>query len=252
MRLGIHQIEASGTRSSTTFLRGDSTWAAPPGGGGSSSAWPPGSADKPPAVSNAKDDEFDGLSSVSWVNGPFAPSTWSINSTRESHAIIGSNGNGNNLVTKVQTVPAFPFTAMAKLAGSTARLANNTVGIILAPASPASTSPVLIAGLQTAAANEFYQRLLWSNHTSSFTSSVVARNVGTASGNPLKAPMPLYLRFDVASATSVAVGFSWDGWNWVYTDSALNPGFTPGVMGIGIDEFGTANLAAHFDWFRVT
>lgn len=34
MKLGVHQIDATGTRSDTTFLRGDGAWETPAGGGG--------------------------------------------------------------------------------------------------------------------------------------------------------------------------------------------------------------------------
>jgi hypothetical protein len=33
--VSVNRLGTSGTRDSTTFLRGDNTWAAPPGGGGS-------------------------------------------------------------------------------------------------------------------------------------------------------------------------------------------------------------------------
>lgn len=223
-------------------------------GGGGGSAYKLGDADAPPASPNAKDDEFDGTSSVTWANGPYAPTAWDINSTRPGHGVLRANGL-TNLVAKYQAVPgSYPYTLTAKIAGSNASGANQAVALLLAPASPATSSPVVLLGFQIGSTDVFIQRLLWSNHSTSFTSGT--RGVGlpiTSGGGPLRHPIaPLYARMVVASATSVKTQLSWDGWNWVTLDSALNPGFTPGVMGVGVSEFGTADLTAHFDWFRVT
>jgi len=64
----ISDIEATGTPSATTFLRGDGSWAAPAGGGGSASFFNPYAVD--PLTANAKSDGFDGGS----LNAKWTPS----------------------------------------------------------------------------------------------------------------------------------------------------------------------------------
>jgi hypothetical protein len=57
----------------------------------------------------------------------------------------------------------------------------------------------------------------------------------------------------VTSATNVSCYGSADGRAWFAIETGLNPGFTPGVMGVCANEEGTAGpVEAYFDFFRVT
>jgi hypothetical protein len=211
-----------------------------------------GSADVPPASPNAKDDEFDGTSSVTWTSTPTAPTSFDINTTRPSHAVMRSSGNGNNIVGKYQAVPgAYPYTITAKLAGQNARGASNRAGIFIAPASPTGASAVMMATTEVGATDAYWQRVLNSAFTGTFSSSNVGFRLPVTSGS-WRDFGPIYFRIKVNSATSVDTSLSRDGWNFVTFESAFNPGFTPGVMGIFVAEVGTADLTAHFDFFRVT
>lgn len=221
-------------------------------GSGGGSSYPPGSADAHPSSPNDKDDEFDGTSSVVWTSTPTAPTLWDINSSRSSHAALRSNGNGNNVVGKYQAVPgAYPYTITAKVAGHTSHGASNRVGIFLGPTTPTGASPNLLLTTEVAATAHYWQRVLQSSFTGSFTSASVGLQLPVNSGS-WRDFGPTYLRLIVASATSVSSALSRDGWNWVTFESALNPGFTPGVMGVFVGETGTADLTAHFDFFRVS
>jgi hypothetical protein len=222
------------------------------GGGGGGSAYPPGSPDAPPTSPNAKDDEFDGTSSVTWTSTPTAPTSWVINTTRASHAVLRSNGNGNNVVGKYQTVPgSYPYTITVKVTGHNSHGASNRVGIFLGPASPTGASANILLATEVAATSHYWQRVLQSSFTGSFTSSAIGLQIPVTSGG-FRDFGAFYFRFKVNSATSVDSSLSRDGWNFVTFESAFNPGFTPGVMGVFTGETGTADLTAHFDFFRVT
>ena len=88
----------------------DADWETPSGGG---SGYPPGSPDAPPTSPNAKDDEFDGSSSVTWTSTPTAPNAWDINTTSPDCAYWTANSGGASAtyVGKYQSVPSMPLFA---------------------------------------------------------------------------------------------------------------------------------------------
>jgi hypothetical protein len=219
----------------------DTGWATPSGGG---SAYPLGSADQPPTSPNAKDDEFDGTSSVTWSNTPTPPTSWDINTTRPGHAYLKPPA-GTTYSGKVQAVPgAYPFTITAKFI-STGRAANNRRGgIILAPAVPTGTSNIWYVG---------------GNYSSGLGGAITGRLKATYAGTYISDPGvfpfdgwwgPYYVKVKVNSATSIDSWISLDGYAWVPVEAGANPGFTPDTMGIAATSDG-ATPELFCDFFRI-
>lgn len=224
-------------------------WAAASGGGGSS--WPPGSADKPPTSPNAKDDEFDGSTSVTWTDTPTAAALWNVDGDRSHHLHLqAASAQAGNTVGKYQSAPgSYPYTFAAKLAGHDLRANYGFVGLLLAPAAPTSTSLMVYFGPQYNSGSSGLSVRRGSNNFA-----------GTGSFSETVAPafwtnmiLPIYLRMIVSSATSVALQMSADGWAWVPVQTGFNPGFTPGVMGLVANyNSGGNTVDSYFDFFRVT
>lgn len=239
----VKRINSSGT---VTTVEG--------GGSGGGSTYPPGSADIHPTTPNAKDDEFDGTSTVTWSATPTAANAFDINTTRADHAYIKASGSGSAYVGKVQPVPgSFPFTITAKVKSSTGRANNHRLGgIVLGPASPTGTSTMIYLG----------QTWDTTNHGAPGTgvNRMQVQFGGTfgtvAAARPLIGHhSELYLRMTVTSATSISTWTSTDGYAWTPVESAFSPSpaFTPGVMGIVCSEEGSAvGVESYFEWFRVT
>jgi hypothetical protein len=210
------------------------------------------SGDPPPNAPNAKDDEFDGTSAVSWTTTPTAPNASDIDTTERGCLYVKASGSGAVLVGKYQAVPAsYPYTITTKV-HSTGRLSfHKSGGIILIPSSPTnSSSALLLSHTARSSANAGIQRtILTLGGTFSSESSApgpLPEVLGPAKG-------PRYLRVKVNSATSVDTLASADGKAWFSVESGLNPGFTPAFMGLACnEESGAGGVEAYFDFFRVT
>lgn len=216
-----------------------------PGSSGGSGLWATNPAvDTKPGSPNAKDDEFDGTSSVTWTNTPTAPNAWDINTTRAGHAYLKASGSGAALVGKYQAVPSFPFTITAKLSSTTGRAGfHRGGGIFIAAASPTGSSNAVYVGAQNDS-QRVYNRI-----TETLGGSFVSQSAKTYYGHW----GPVYLRLVVTSATSVTPYMSHDGWSWLQIEAAFNPGFTPGVMGLcANEESAGGGVEAQFDFFRIT
>lgn len=214
------------------------------GGGGGGAAYPPGSADAPPATANAKNDEFDGTSSATWATTPTAPTAWDRGTTRPGHLYVKKSGsNSGEWAGLTQPAPtAYPYSVVTKLTGTTAVTNSNRAGgLILAASASASASANYIGQVAIqAAAMRVTQTMggTWSSNNATTT----------------KVPfgVPLYLKVTVTSATSVTWYVSADGWAWQPVET-WNPGFTIGTIGLGCsNEASTATVEAYFDYFRVS
>lgn len=212
--------------------------------------YPAGSADRPPTSANAKDDEFDGTSSVSWSSTPTAPAAWDINTSRPHHAYLKASGTAAAYVGKLQATPgSYPYTVTAKLSSATIRARYQRACLILSPASPTGTTS--FCGVismwnpdQAGSAGGFSA----SRQTAQFGGTF-----GSIAGATFLGAGALYMRLVVNSATSVDFYASTDGWSWVPLQTGLNPGFTPALMGLAVnDESANSGVEAYFDFFRVT
>lgn len=216
-------------------------------------------ADFPPSSANAKDDEFDGTTSVTWTATPTAPTTWNV---AGGHAYIRSNGNGTPfpLVGRYQSIPgAYPFTIETKVSSANLHTTSAFVGLLISTASPtaSSASMTLSTGVAASAGatGVFTQRIKWTAFTGSSFSSAATENAysPTVGSTKLQPPaVPRYLRMIGTSASSWACYTSMDGSNWRTLETGVNPGFTPGVMGIIVCENGQTDLEATFEYFRVS
>lgn len=198
--------------------------------------------DTPPAVPNAKDDEFDGTSSVSWTQFG-SPNTWNINSTLTGHAYLKASGSGGTLVGVVQAVPSFPFTATVKLKGTTRRANfHRGGGLCFFPAGAISgvSAPVYYGLVHNT--NFEIDRVKYSD-LSTFGSQTQQYS------GPIT---PVYLRAIVNSATSVDLAFSQDGVGFVTHVAAYNPTFSIGQIGLAnSEESALGGVESWFEWFRV-
>lgn len=236
-----HKLKRVNSAGSVTTIEGA-------GGGGGTTAYPPGSADIPPTSPNAKDDEFDGTTSVTWTATPTAAAAWNINSDRLHHLHLQALlAQAANTVGRHQPVPgSYPFTFTTKLAGHTARSNFSYAGLVLAPASPISSSLLVYFGPQAnTSSSGFSVRRGSNNFAGSGSFSETVSPVGGMF-------QPVYLRITVNSATSIDLSMSLDGVAWLPVQSAFNPGFTPGVMGLVACYNGGGAVDAYFDFFRVT
>lgn len=205
--------------------------------------------DATPTSPNAKDDEFDGSSSVTWTSTPTAPNAWDINTTAKDCAYLKANSGGSSAtyVGKYQSVPSTPFTITAKVASTCRANYQRGGGIFIAPSSPTSTSSLVYLGhiFHTSYQNRALMRvqaLFNGSSPTNTTPTVLLPMWGWA-----------YLRLVVTSATNVSSYGSADGRAWFALETGLNPGFTPGVMGVCANEEGAAGpVEAYFEYFRVT
>jgi hypothetical protein len=211
------------------------------------SGYQPGSADVPPSVPNAQDDEFNTTSTATWTATPTAPATWNVDADRQSNLHLRSSGS-TALVGRYQAVPAsYPYTITAKLEGTSARSNfHRGGGIFIAPASPTGASAAIYLGAlwDTSIGQPYFARL----------SETLGGTFSSVSGSRfmLFRESGSYLKMTVNSATSVDLDVSGDGYSWMRVETGLNPGFTPGVMGICASEDSVGGgVDAYFDWFRV-
>lgn len=201
----------------------------------------------PPRVPGTQDDEFDSLSSVSWSNGPTAPTTWDINSTIANKGYLRANGSGGSFVSVLQAIPgSYPFTAIMRVNSNRRGGSNLGLGLVLGPATPTTSSKILWLGPNYNGGSQVWQRLSYNSwSTSSFVGATTCNAFNNWDG-------AMWIKLVATSATSLALYLSVDGDIWTLVESGLNPGFTPGVMGVGMSENGTADLEGAVDFFRVT
>lgn len=224
------------------------------GGGGSLIITLPGttipglaaSPDQVPASPSADDEEFDAALSGSWtVAGTGA--TADANSTATSHLYISAPATASvRNIYAYKVIPSMPFTAIAKMVDTTARIANHEVGLFLGEASPGKMETIVLRDAGSSDMDLGVQ--IWTNPTTYASNAIV---LPTTPGYGLHPP--LYFKLAVTSSSSVRYYFSFGGLVWTeITSGARNPGFTIGSIGM-VNYAGTGNVfgvATLWDFLR--
>jgi hypothetical protein len=197
----------------------------------------------PPGSPNAKDDEFDGTSSVTWTDTPTPATAVSLNGTAPGGLYIATASLGSAVVGRLQAVPgAYPYTITTRVSWSIVRQDFQATGLVLAPSSPTGTSSCYRLGPKF----NGVARLVATKSTLAGTfASETTFNLGLVG-------VPLWVRMTVTSASSVTSKVSKDGvvWKTMYTE---DPGITPAWMGLYVaDESANNGNESVFDFFRVT
>lgn len=198
-----------------------------------------------PASPNAKDDEFDGTSTVTWTTTPTAPTTMNITDRPGALRIVG-NGTGAAYVGELQPVPAsYPYTITAKVLTSSIRGGNCRGGGI-----------ILTNGVVGGSSVCYFGHVL-----STFVSTWAVKGTlagswgggGSAWGNGQRTNT--HFKVVVLDSTTIDCFVSWDGTSWFKVETAFVTGFTtPTHMGLAVtdESNGTGGCDAYFDFFRVT
>lgn len=205
-------------------------------------------ADYPPASPNAKDDEYDGTSTVTWTNTPTAANAKDRNTTRPGHLYIKTSGSGANLVGEYQPIPAsFPFTVTAKVVSTTGRANYHRAGgLVFYPATPTSASPCVYFGLVFNTTGIEITRVTYTDATTFGSQSTFA---GVRTGTPAR---EIYLKAVFTSATSASLYYSTDGYAWILDATYTFP-FTVANMGVAqSEETALGGVEAYYKFFRVT
>lgn len=223
------------------------------GGSGSGTyVYPPGSFDKPPASPNAKDDEYDGTSTVTWTATPTAANAKDRNSTRADHLYIkAASGNASHLVGEYQAIPgSFPFTVTSKVVSTTGRQAfHRAGGLYFAPASPTTSSAVVYFGSVYNSSAPAGMEIVRITYTNDSTFGSQSTFVGQRAGLPMR---EYYLKAVFTSATAASLYYSSDGYAWILAE-AYTFGFTVANMGVAqAEETANTGVEAFYGFFRVS
>lgn len=173
------------------------------------------------------------------------------------HMVALGGGGTNNLKGIIKNVPSFPFTVTCKMRGwtpggmgSSTGYAQNACGLFLSVAGGAGAN-LAFQGFFNSSYNFDLAVRLASSRTN------VTNNIYDAGSHYAGRP-PIYLRFVVASNTTLTAWMSYDGFDFtqVPLSSSLNaytPGFTIATVGLFVDgSSGATGTTAHFDWIRFT
>ena len=252
----------------STFWRGDDTWATPPSASGaivtgSSGATISGMQSSPDVdKTGPNDDNFTENTSgipAGWttVTGG-TPDTIDTNTSYSQLHMVANGGGGTNALKGIiQNVPSFPFTVTTKLTdwtpggmGSTTGYGQNAAGLFLSVAGGAGANLAFQAFFNSSYYFDLAVRL-----ASSRTN--VTNNIYDAGAHYSGRP-PIYLRYVVASASSLTAWMSYGGIDFTQVPlasslNAYNPGFSVATVGLFVDgSSGATGSTVHFDWIQFT
>lgn len=191
------------------------------------------SPDQLPASPSADDEEFDAALSGSWTTS--ASTTATANGT-PSHLLLSAPATGSVALKYTgKPIPSMPFTAIAKMVDTSARLNNHETGLFLGESSPGK---IEIIALRDNGSNDFGLSVqAWTNPTTVGSTPIILPTTSGYGFHP-----PLYFKLAVTSSSSVRYYFSFGGLEWTeITSGARDPGFTIGQIGF-VNYAGTGNV----------
>lgn len=200
--------------------------------------WTP---DTPPSNPSAYDDEFGDVLSSKWTTfGTPDVSAANAAGFGSHYHVLKAVGAAFNSYGIYETAPPLPFSVAAKLTMA-AMVGNYPGGGILLAANPfGHFGNVGVCGVT-------YGNMMWSHYSAQGTRS----SYSELSGHPAMMA-PVYIQLVLHSATNMDGWFSKDDKTWVRPWTAVDPGFTPGLVGLCADAHDNANtrVEATFDWIR--
>lgn len=211
-------------------------------------------------VGTGSDDEF--IQNTSGVPAGWTavtggtPDTIDTNTAYSLLHMAALGGGGTNALKGIiKSVPSFPFTVTAKLSGwtpggmgSSTGYGQNACGLFVSVAGGAGANLAFQGFFSSSYFYDLAVRL-----ASSRTN--VTTNIYDAGAHFACRP-PIYLRFVVASNTTLTAWMSYDGFDFTQIPLASSlsgyvPGFTIATVGLFVDgSSGVTGTTAHFDWIR--
>lgn len=190
------------------------------------------------ASSSVHDDEFD--ASLSGWTTLGTPTTLDADTTVPGHLYIQPVvATGDNAQGVYKTPPAAPFTVTAKLSDALFLSNFNRAGLFIGPATPGAMRSVL-AGYSGG------DLLVGKGEAASPTGALTFSLT-----EPFTLGLPLYLRITVNSATDVDYLFSYGGKVWHELQTADDPGFTIGSVGLWSQaHHASKGGRSAWDWIR--
>jgi hypothetical protein len=198
---------------------------------------------------NGFNQEFDSVQLGGATMG--SPTTLDSNKTLASHLYLsGPSAASHANIGRYWPAPSAPFTVTGKLSAWNANQATVSIsqfaGIFVGVATPGA---FVTSEIQTPADGTVrFASYQWTNPTTFNTSR---GTLAGATGYAFK--LPVYLRLTVTSSSSIAASWSFGGLVYTSIATGINPGITIASYGVFLNPGGgSAPLAAHFDWLRVT
>lgn len=194
-------------------------------------------------VAGTNDDEFDATLSGWTTLGSLNTSV--SNSDLKSHYHIARTTGGLAVDGIYKACPSIPFTMTAKLSAHVMTTNYQSIGILIAEATPGKINGFSLIHDSTQTMGAYLGHSAWTDRTH-FGSVTNDRSV-------VRGMLPIYLRIVVHSSTNVDYAFSYDGLLYTTVASGNNPSFTVGAVGLWVTSFsGSASEEGYFDWIRFT
>jgi hypothetical protein len=185
--------------------------------------------------------EFD-TSSLTGLTTFGSPDTLDANTSVPGNLYVKDKNAAFQWCGVYASASAAPGTVITKVTGGAPRTNFNYIGVFLAQATPGT---MILAEIQAS-----------SGRTPGYWSGVTASSGdsgGTVSNlSFLGIEPPYYLAVVATTSTSFACYYSSNGRTWMLLGSALNPSFTVGSFGVGINagQDNTVGVAASFEYVR--